>query len=271
MRVGGRRGALRPTCCARPGCRWRCWRRAPTTGAKAEGRWPSDLLDPRFDPDSHDWGYRANRPKGPSFTELRARVIGGCSSHNDCAAIWGVPRDYDAWARAGNPGWAYEDIYPLIQAVEGTTKDSVTPYRGTQGPLYTHRMPESELSLYQRAFIEASLNTGYGRVDDMGGPAPEEGVASYHGNVKDSERWNASFAFLDPVRNNPNLTILDHAMIDKVVIEGSRAQALLVKVRGEDVELRADTIILSAGTYGSPSILMRSGAGPGEVLEGARG
>ena len=238
----------------------------PDYGAKADGCWPKDLLDPRFDPDSHDWGYRANRPEGPSFTELRARVIGGCSSHNDCAAIWGVPGDYDAWAKAGNSGWSYDDIFPLIQAVEGTTDDSVTPYRGTRGPLYTHRMAESELSLYQRAFIEASLNTGYGRVDDMGGPAPEEGVASYHGNVKETERWNAAFAFLDPVRDKSNLTILDHTMIDRVVIEGPRAQALVVKARGEDVELRADTIILSAGTYGSPSILLRSGVGPGDVL-----
>lgn len=238
----------------------------PDYGAKADGRWPKDLLDPRFDPDSHDWGYRANRPEGPSFTELRARVIGGCSSHNDCAAIWGVPGDYDAWAKAGNPGWAYDEIYPLIQAVEGTAEGSETPYRGTRGPLYTQRMGESELSLYQRAFIEASLNTGYSRVEDMGGPEPEEGVASYHGNVKNSERWNAAFAFLDPVRDTPNLTILDHTMIDRVVIEDSRAKALFVKARGEDVELRADTIILSAGTYGTPSILMRSGVGPEEVL-----
>lgn len=239
----------------------------PDYGPKSEGRWPKDLLDPRFDPDSHDWGYRANRPEGPGFTELRARVIGGCSSHNDCAAIWGVPRDYDAWARAGNPGWAYKDIYPLIQAVEGTAGDSVTPYRGTRGPLYTRRMKESELSLYQRAFIEASLNTGYGRVDDMGGPSPEEGAASYHGNVKDSERWNAAFAFLDPVRDNPNLSILDHTLIDRAVIEGSGVQALRVRSRGEELELRADAFILSAGSYGSPSILMRSGVGPRDVLE----
>lgn len=238
----------------------------PDYGPRAGGRWPGDLLDPRFDPDSHDWGYRANRPQGPSFTELRARVIGGCSSHNDCAAIWGMPGDYDAWAAAGNPGWAYKDIFPLVQAVEGTAGDSVTPYRGTRGPLYTRRMPESELSLYQRAFIEASLNTGYGRVDDMGGPTPEEGAASYHGNVKDSERWNAAFAFLDPVRDNPNLSILDHTMIDRAVIEGSRVQALAVRSRGDDIEIRADAFILSSGTYGSPSILMRSGVGPGEAL-----
>ena len=238
----------------------------PDYGAKADGRWPKDLLDPRFDPDSHDWGYKANRPEGPSFTELRAKVIGGCSSHNDCAAIWGVPSDYDAWAKSGNTGWAYDDIYPLIQAVEGTAQGSETPYRGTRGPLYTHRMEESELSLYQRAFMEASLNTGYGRVADMGGPDPEEGVASYHGNVKDSERWNAAFAFLDPIRDSSNLTILDHTVVDRVVVEGSSAKALLVRSRGEDVELSADTVILSAGTYGSPSILMRSGVGPGEVL-----
>ena len=265
---GGSAGCAAANVLCRAGLSVALLEAGPDYGARAEGRWPKDLLDPRFDPDSHDWGYRANRPEGLSFTELRARVIGGCSSHNDCAAIWGVPSDYDAWARAGNPGWAYEDIYPLIQAVEGTAEDSVTPYRGTGGPLYTRRMEESELSLYQQAFIEASLNTGYGRVDDMGGPAPEEGVASYHGNVKNTERWNAAFAFLDPVRDKPNLTIIDHTMIDRLAIEGSRAQALAVKVRGEDMELRADAVILSAGTYGSPSILMRSGVGPGEVLRG---
>ena len=240
----------------------------PDYGLKADGRWPKDLLDPRFDPDSHDWGYYAGRPDGSSFVELRAKVIGGCSSHNDCAAIWGVPGDYDAWAKAGNSGWAYDDLIPFIMAVEGTSEDSVTPYRGTRGPLYTHRMQEYDLSLYQRVFIEASLNTGYGRVEDMGGPDPAEGVASYHGNVKDTERWNAAFAFLDPVRDNPNLNILDHTMIDRVVIEGSSAKALMVNVRGQDVELRADTIILSAGSYGTPSILMRSGVGPEDVLRG---
>ena len=67
----------------------------------------------------------------------------------------------------------------------------------------------------------------------MGGPEPGEGVASYHGNVKNTERWNAAFAFLDPVRDNPNLTIWDHTMVDKVVIEGARAEALIVKYRGE--------------------------------------
>ena len=242
----------------------------PDYGPKAEGRWPKDLLDPRFDPDSHDWGYYADRLDGSSFIELRAKVIGGCSSHNDCAAIWGVPRDYDAWAEAGNPGWRYEDLFPLIQQIEGTAGDSVTPYRGTQGPLYTKRMQEEELSLYQRAFIEASLNEGFGRVVDMGGPEPGEGVASYHGNVKDTERWNAAFAFLDPVRDNPNLTIWDHTMVDRVVIEGARAEALIVKSRGEDVELRADTILLSTGTHGTPPILMRSGVGPREVLKESR-
>ena len=239
----------------------------PDYGPKAEGRWPKDLLDPRFDPDSHDWGYYAERLDGSRFIEPRAKVIGGCSSHNDCAAIWGVPRDYDAWAEAGNPGWRYEDLFPLIQQIEGTAGDSVTPYRGTQGPLYTKRMQEEELSLYQRAFIEASLNEGFGRVVDMGGPEPGEGVASYHGNVKDTERWNAAFAFLDPVRGNPNLTIWDHTMVDRVVIEGARAEALIVKSRGEDVELRADTILLSTGSHGTPPILMRSGVGPREVLK----
>ncbi len=263
---GGSAGCAAANVLCRAGLTVALLEAGPDYGLKSEGRWPKDLLDPRFDPDSHDWGYYADRLDGPRFLELRAKVIGGCSSHNDCAAIWGVPGDYDAWAEAGNPGWRYEDIFPLIQQVEGTAGDSVTSFRGTQGPLYTKRMREDELSLYQRAFIESSLNEGYPRVVDMGGPEPGEGVASYHGNVKDTERWNAAFAFLDPVRDKANLTIWDHTMIDRVVFEGARAEALIVKSREEDVELRADTILLSAGTYGTPSILMRSGVGPGEVL-----
>ncbi len=263
---GGSAGCAAANVLCRAGLSVALLEAGPDYGAKAEGRWPEDLLDPRFDPDSHDWGYYAGRPEALSFLELRAKVIGGCSSHNDCAAIWGVPRDYDAWAEAGNPGWKYEDIFPLIQQVEGAAEDSVTPYRGTRGPLYTRRMPENELSLYQRAFVEASLNEGFDRVEDMGGPEPGEGVASYHGNVKDSERWNASFAFLDPIREHTNLTIWDRTMVDRVVIEGTRAEALIVKARGEDAELRADTILLSAGSYGTPSILMRSGVGPESVL-----
>ena len=234
----------------------------PDYGPLADGRWPPELLDPRHDPVTHDWGYQVERHEGPSFVDARARVVGGCSAHNDCAAIWGLPADYDAWAEAGNPGWSYDDLRPLVQRIEGTSLDSSTPYRGLDGPLYTERMKEGELSIYQRYFIEACVADGFPRVDDMSGPAPEEGVGSYHANVKDSVRWSAAFAFLDPVRRHPGLTILPETLTDRLIIEGNRAAGVVCQSKDGTVEVRGERLVLSAGAYGSPAILMRSGIGP---------
>lgn len=234
----------------------------PDYGPFRDGRWPSELLDPRHDPVTHDWGYHAERQEGPSFVDARARVVGGCSAHNDCAAIWGLPADYDAWAEAGNPGWSYDDLQSLVQRIEGVSPDSVTPYRGLNGPLYTRRRREDELSIYQRYFIDACLADGFPRVSDMSAPEPEEGVGAYHANVKDSVRWNAAFGFLDPVRQHPDLTILNETLTDRLIIEGNRVAGVVCQSQGATVELRAERLVLSAGTYGSPAILMRSGIGP---------
>lgn len=89
----------------------------PDYGPRTSGRWPPDLLDPHRAPDTHDWGY--------AEVSL-ARVIGGCSAHNYCAALWGAPDDYDGWAKAGNRGWAYEQLRPLMAQVEKAA--SVHPY-----------------------------------------------------------------------------------------------------------------------------------------------
>ena len=238
----------------------------PDYGHLDDGRWPPELLDPRHDPVSHDWGYYAERHEGPDFVEARARVVGGCSAHNDCAAIWGLPSDYDAWAQAVNPGWSYDDLRPLVQRIEGVAPGSVTPYRGLDGPLYTERMEEDELSIYQRSFIESCTADGFPRLDDMSDPEPAEGVGSYHANVKDSIRWSAAFAFLDPVRQHPDLTILPETLTDRLIIEGDRAVGVACRSKDGLVELRAERLVLSAGTYGSPAILMRSGIGPGDHL-----
>ena len=238
----------------------------PDYGPLSDGRWPPELLDPRHDPVSHDWGYQVERQEGPNFVDARARVVGGCSAHNDCAAIWGVPDDYDAWAEAGNPGWSYDALRPLVQRIEGVSPDSSTPYRGLDGPLYTRRMREEELSIYQRYFIEACVADGFPRVDDMSAPEPEEGVGAYHVNVKDSMRWNAALAFLDPVRRHPGLTILPETLTDRLIIEGNRAAGVVCQSKDGTVEVRAERLVLSAGAYGSPAILMRSGIGPGDHL-----
>src|SRR6266436_3227804 len=79
-------------------------------------RWPRELLDAGAIPLTHDWGYRSGKDASRVITYERARVIGGCSSHNGCAAIWGSSVDYDGWAALGNPGWSADELRPLFRA-----------------------------------------------------------------------------------------------------------------------------------------------------------
>ena len=239
----------------------------PDYGAMSSGRWPPELLDPRQIPTTHDWGYVEERPDGRIMGEARAKVIGGCSTHNQCAAIWGVPGDYDYWASLRNPHWSYAEIKPLIDRLEKATTASAVDYRGHDGIFPTKPYRDEELSFWQRCFLEAALATGFPRLADLSSPLPEEGVAPVHANVKDSVRWNTAFAFLDPVRGHPNLTILSNTLADRLIVEGGTTTALVAHSDNGVFQIRGRHFVLCAGTYGSPAILMRSGIGPTEHLE----
>lgn len=228
----------------------------PDYGPVNSGRWPPELLDPRSSPRTHDWGYK----------QTRAKVIGGCSSHNPCAAIWGSPEDYNRWAQAGNLGWSYAEIKPLIDSIEKATSQHATPYRGTEGSLPTQPFRDDELASWQRFFLESAIAAGFPRTVDLSAPIPEEGVAPYHANIENSLRWNASFAFIDPVRDRPNLTIMSDTLADRLVIEQDRAIEIVCHSQHGVFELKSKWFVLCAGTYGSPMILMRSGIGPEEHL-----
>jgi len=209
----------------------------PDYGAASSGRWPPELLDARQAPKTHDWG----------FAHSRARVVGGCSAHNQCAIVRPAPGDFDRWAGAGASGWTDAALAPLIERVEQA--------------LGLHQYRDDELTLWQRAFFDGALAAGFTRVADPNDPGTAEAVAPFHANVHGSVRWNAAFAFLDPVRGGPHLTILDDTLVDRLVIEGGRATALIGHRRGEAVTLHGRRFVLCAGVYGSPAILTRSGIG----------
>src|SRR5918996_5474329 len=87
----------------------------PDYGAFVEQRWPSPLLDARSLPGGHDWGYVNGASNGrPDHLLERARVMGGCSSHNGCAAIWGSRVDYDGWSEMGLAGWSSTELLPIF-------------------------------------------------------------------------------------------------------------------------------------------------------------
>jgi choline dehydrogenase len=213
----------------------------PGYGPRASGSWPADLVDAHGLPDSHEWG----------FEQSRARVVGGCSAHNECAIVRALPGDYDRW---GIPGWKDADLASAVSEV----------WR----KLPTRACRDEELAIWQRIFLESALQSGFRRFADANDVPGAPGVAPFAQNIKDGVRWNAAFAFLDPVRSR--LTVIDRLLADRLVLQGDRAKFLVGRGHGGARDIYAERFVLSAGVYGSPAILLRSGIGPAEHLEELR-
>jgi len=225
----------------------------PDYGSFATGRWPAELTDAGAIPMTHDWGYHSGEQYKPRVIGFeRARVIGGCSSHNGCAAIWGSSIDYDGWAALNNPGWSTDELRPLFRAASERLRV---------------RIPEpAEITPYQRAALDAAAEAGIPLVADLNNLDENLGMAPSPANIVKGVRWNTAFAYLDPVRERANMTIVGGSPCDRLEINSGRATAVIVGGREGPVRVETGRVIVAAGTYGSPAILMRSGVGdPSEL------
>jgi choline dehydrogenase len=222
---------------------------------------PEDLLDANQFPSSHDWGYQSEPGiLGRSIPVPRARVIGGSTAHNGAVASRGTPEDYDEWSRLGNPGWSFEQLLDDFRRLEDDPEGDAR-YHGRGGPVPIRRYTD-RLSLLHRSFIRTASASGFRRIEDMNGPN-QIGFGVVARNVVDGVRQNGSITYLERVRQRTNLEIRGEAEVDHVVIEEGRAVGVML-TSGE--LLLAGHVVLSAGVYGSPAILMRSGIGPAEEL-----
>ncbi len=226
----------------------------PDYGPYTEGRWPQGLVDGRNYPvGSHSWNYTSSAKYGERGLVLdRARVLGGCSSHNGCAAVWGHRVDYDGWAALGNPGWSADDLLPFFQAADQRMRVR-TPAAG-------------ELGAFHEAFLDAMPAAGLERIDNLNDMDGGTGMAISPINVWNGVRWNAAFAALDPVRDRANLAIRGDVLADRLVLEGSRVTGIDVIGPHGPARVRAGEVVVSGGAYGSPALLLRSGIGPEEHL-----
>jgi choline dehydrogenase len=228
----------------------------PDYGPLGGGRWPGDLLDAGALPVSHGWGYASGPLAGREQIEFsRARVLGGCSSHNGCVAAVGCAEDYDGWAElTGDPAWSAASVRPLVRRVLERLRVRV--------------YPDGEIGPFHRACLEAAAAVGWPRLDDLHDLDGGVGFGSEPVNVVDGTRFNAAFAYVDPARGRPNLRILDEAVCDRLVPSPG---GLGVVARRGDAELRvrATTVVLCAGAYGTPAFLQRSGVGDPARLEEA--
>jgi choline dehydrogenase len=212
----------------------------PDYGPRSSAAWPADLLDPRSFTFTHDWGAG-----GEDGRSLGARVIGGCSTHNACMAVIGTPDDYDEWG----PEWSHDEFAPYLRRAREALR--VVPANTSEpAPLHV-------------AFLEAAVEAGLPLLAEPDDPAQPVGSASLPSNVVDGARWNSAFAYLDDARGRQNLTVLSETTVDRVELAGARAVALAA-AGGERIE--AATVVLTAGAYFTPAILLRSGIGPEDEL-----
>lgn len=226
----------------------------PDYGHYADGGWPCDVLDARQFALSHQWAYAGSAH--PTHTHVtgfdRARIMGGCSSHNGCVALVGHRCDYDGWAALGNTGWDWEAVAPAFERAKQAMRVRIPT--------------DAEITPFQRIFVEGAVAGGWPRSADLNDPDEILGVAASPANIADGVRWNTALAYLDPVRAQGNLTIVPEAMVDTVDIRGGRAVAVEALIDFERVRFEAPRIVLSGGVYGSPMILLRSGIGPADQL-----
>lgn len=213
--------------------------------------------------EKHDWGYSANAgPLGRQIPAPRGKVLGGSSGVNAAVAIRARATDFAKWTGRGLRGWSFPEVFETYKALENTL-DGDDQFRGRSGPFPIRQRAYAELTPSLRAFVDASVNQGFARVDDFNGGV-QNGVAPYPLNVISGIRQNTGIAYLtDEVRRRPNLAIRGRVEVDRVLTNGRSATGI-VCVDGSTYH--AGEVILSAGTFGSPAILMRSGIGPANDL-----
>lgn len=218
-----------------------------------------------------DWGYHTEPQDHLAGRKLfwpRARVLGGCSCVNAMVYIRGSATDYDHWAQLGNRGWSFEDCLPQFLRAENWNGAS-DAFHGTGGPLYTSRYGIRHP--LAQAFIEAGKQLGYPYRDDFN-RGDLEGFGPCDSTLKtngaDGVRSSTAFAYLHPVKNRPNLTILTRALATRIVIEKGRAVGIEYLKDGRITRLHADReVILSGGSINSPQLLQLSGIGEPEHLQ----
>ena len=213
-----------------------------------------------------DWGYYSAPQAsalGRKIPQVRGRVLGGSGSINGLLFVRGNQRNYDDWAAAGCAGWAWSDVLPSFKRLE-TWEDGGTALRGDSGPIQVTR--QRDLTPASQAFMAALADVaGVPTIEDYNGPS-QDGVAVFQQSARDGLRYSASVGYLDG-HGLPNLTVGTGVTVARVVIERGRAAGVEVLTDTGRETIRADReVILAAGVFGSPQVLMLSGVGPAAHL-----
>jgi choline dehydrogenase-like flavoprotein len=223
------------------------------------------------------WGYSTTPQPGLNGRrgyQPRGKVLGGSSSINAMIYARGHAQDYDGWAAEGNPGWSFADVLPYFKRAEHNERGA-DALHGQGGPLNV--MDLRSPNPFLPSFVEAGQQAGHRLNTDFNGPE-QEGVGAYQVTHKNGERFSAAKAYLTPHLGRPNLQVITGALTTRVLMETVDGQPRAVGVeyradggRGASQTLKLQPggeVLLSAGAFGSPQLLMLSGIGPAAHVRG---
>lgn len=217
----------------------------------------SDTVGANQNPE-YEWGYKTEKGYiDHAIGAIRGKVLGGSSAINGAVAIRARPEDFKRWNLAG---WSYQDLLPSFKKLE-TRYGGSDDLHGRHGPLPVVQLEQKDISPMQRAFVKSTTANGFKEIKDFDG-ADADGAGPYPMNIVNGVRVNTGIAYLtDEVRARSNLNIRGDSLVDRIIFDGKNAVGVVL-ANGE--EIHSKEVILSAGTYGSAAILLRSGIGPAE-------
>ncbi len=213
-----------------------------------------------------DWAYLTEPEPGLDGRQIyhpRGKVLGGSSAINGMIYIRGNRQDFDRWEAAGNTGWGYDDVLPYFIRAEGNSRGA-DQYHGGDGPLAVSDNPA--LDPRSETFLEAAKELGFIANSDFNG-ADQEGFGPFQVNIRSGRRITSAEAYLRPVLTEPNLTVATNALATKIVLTDGRVSRLDYVCNGETIQANVGReLVLCAGAFESPKLLMLSGIGPAEHL-----
>lgn len=214
-----------------------------------------------------DWAYFSQSEPYLNNRKIfcpRGKVLGGSSSINIMIYLRGNSHDYDHWQSLGNPGWSYLDVLPYFKKSEHFSRGA-SEFHGVDGELSVTDLIAP--AVVSQRFVDAAVELGYDHNPDPNG-MQQSGARLYQLTIEDGKRHSAAAAFLLPIFQRPNLTVTTGALVTRLLFEGTRT--IGVEYLHEDMlhPVRVNSeVILSAGTFDSPKLLMLSGIGDAEHLQ----
>ena len=221
----------------------------------------------------YDWGFWTEPQSHVNDRRIylpRGKTLGGSSSINALVYVRGNKKDYDQWAKLGNKGWGYKDVLPYFIRSEHNEQYYLVDrgYHGKNGELNI-TFANKFITPYAKAFVEAGQELGLPYNPDYNGES-QNGIGLFQFTIKDEKRHSAATAFLKPVMGRTNLTVMTHTQVTRVLIENDVARGIeYFRGKNKTGKLKANKeVILAAGSFKSPQLLMLSGVGdPDELLK----